>query len=64
MDVVDAVARVVAAVHHEAEAAVDAAREQDSRAFNQHDMSWHSLVWEMSGNEYLQAALLRAVLAG
>ena len=41
---------------------VDAAREQDSRAFNQHDMSWHSLVWEMSGNEYLQAALLRAVL--
>ncbi|MGA2267813.1 MAG: GntR family transcriptional regulator [Bryobacteraceae bacterium] len=41
---------------------VDAARAKDTRAFNQQDMCWHLLVWEMSGNEYLQAALRRAVL--
>lgn len=41
---------------------VDAARAKDSRAFNRADMNWHLLVWQMTGNEYLQAALRRAVL--
>ena len=41
---------------------VDAARATDTRAFNHADMNWHLLLWEMTGNEYLQAALRRAVL--
>lgn len=41
---------------------VDAARAKDARLFNQQDMDWHLLAWEMSGNEYLQAALRRAIL--
>ncbi len=41
---------------------VDAARAKDSRAFNQADMRWHMLAWQMTGNEYLQAALRRGVL--
>ncbi len=41
---------------------LDAARARDRRAFNREDMNWHLLVWEMTGNQYLQAALRRAVL--
>ena len=41
---------------------VDAARIKDARAFNRYDMQWHLHVWRMSGNEYLEAALRRAVL--
>lgn len=41
---------------------LDAARARDPRAFNREDMNWHLLVWEMTGNQYLQAALRRAVL--
>jgi DNA-binding GntR family transcriptional regulator len=41
---------------------VDAARVQDARTFNQCDMRWHAQVWQMSGNEYVEAALRRAVL--
>ena len=41
---------------------VDAARVKDARAFNRYDMQWHTHVWRMSGNEYLEAALRRAVL--
>jgi len=41
---------------------LDAARAKDPRAFNREDMNWHLLVWEMTGNQYLQAALRRAVL--
>jgi DNA-binding GntR family transcriptional regulator len=41
---------------------LDAARTRDPRAFNREDMNWHLLVWEMTGNQYLHAALRRAVL--
>jgi len=41
---------------------VDAARAQDTRTFNQRDMEWHAQVWRMSGNEYAESALRRAVL--
>ena len=41
---------------------VEAARAKHSRAFNKADMRWHLMVWQMSGNEYLQAALRRGVL--
>jgi len=41
---------------------VEAARAKDSRAFNKADMRWHLMVWQMPGNEYLQAALRRGVL--
>jgi DNA-binding GntR family transcriptional regulator len=41
---------------------VDAARAKDARTFNHEDMQWHSLLWDMTGNEYLIAALRRAVL--
>src|SRR5574340_886566 len=41
---------------------LEAARAKDVRKFNREDMQWHSLVWEMTGNEYLIAALRRAVL--
>ena len=41
---------------------VDAARAKNASLFNQQDMGWHLLAWEMSGNEYLQAALRRVVL--
>ncbi|MFB3826799.1 MAG: GntR family transcriptional regulator [Bryobacteraceae bacterium] len=40
----------------------EAARAKDVRRFNREDIEWHSLVWEMTGNEYLIAALRRAVL--
>lgn len=41
---------------------VDAARAKNRRAFNQHDVRWHLLVWQMAHNEYLEAALRRAAL--
>ncbi len=41
---------------------VAAARAKDARRFNREDAQWHSLVWDMTGNEYLIAALRRAVL--
>jgi DNA-binding GntR family transcriptional regulator len=41
---------------------VDGAQAKDARTFNQRDREWHSQVWQMSGNEYVEAALRRAVL--
>lgn len=41
---------------------VEAARANDSKAFNQHDVAFHLLLWRATGNEYLEAALKRAVL--
>jgi len=39
-----------------------AARANDSQAFNQQDVAFHLLLWRATGNEYLEAALKRAVL--
>jgi DNA-binding GntR family transcriptional regulator len=41
---------------------VDAARNQDARTFNQHDVEWHAQVWRMCGNDFAESALRRAVL--
>lgn len=41
---------------------VEAARANDSKAFNQQDIAYHQLLWRCTGNEYLEAALKRAVL--
>ena len=41
---------------------VDAARNKDAIAYNHKDVAWHSLVWQMTKNDFLQAALKRAIL--
>jgi DNA-binding GntR family transcriptional regulator len=41
---------------------MDAARNKDARLYNQKDMAWHQSVWQASNNEFLVAALRRAVL--
>ncbi len=41
---------------------IDAARNKDPRLYNQKDMAWHQAVWQASNNDFLVAALKRAVL--
>ncbi len=41
---------------------LDAARTQDCRAFIQVDYDLHEMIWQISGNAYLEAALRRVVL--
>ncbi len=41
---------------------LEAARANDSKAFNHQDVAFHLLVWRASGNQYLEAALRRAIL--
>jgi DNA-binding GntR family transcriptional regulator len=41
---------------------VGAARNRDALAYNHKDVAWHSLVWQLTKNEFLQAALKRAIL--
>jgi DNA-binding GntR family transcriptional regulator len=41
---------------------MDAARNKDARLYNQKDMAWHQAVWQASNNDFLVAALKRAVL--
>jgi DNA-binding GntR family transcriptional regulator len=45
--------------HHEM---LDAARNQDARLYNQRDVAFHSAVWRATHNDYLKAALKRAIL--
>jgi DNA-binding GntR family transcriptional regulator len=47
------------ALHLEME---EAARANDSKAFLRKDYSWHEAIWQITGNEYLQAALRRLML--
>ena len=41
---------------------VEAAQNKDPRLYNQKDVAWHQLVWRATNNEFLVAALKRAVL--
>lgn len=41
---------------------IDAARNKDALLYNQKDMAWHQAVWKATRNEFLVAALRRAVL--
>jgi len=41
---------------------IDAARNKDARLYNQKDMRWHQAVWQTSNNDFMVAALRRAVL--
>ena len=41
---------------------VDAARQGDTRTYVIRDFAWHSELWTMAGNEYLQVALRRVTL--
>ena len=41
---------------------IEAARNKDARLYNQKDMAWHQTVWQASNNDFLLAALKRAVL--
>jgi len=40
----------------------DAARVSDRKAFLQRDYSWHQMIWQVTGNEYLQSALKRLMV--
>src|SRR5579859_4589859 len=40
----------------------EAARANDRKLFLRTDYSWHEAVWQISGNEYLQAALRRLLV--
>jgi DNA-binding GntR family transcriptional regulator len=40
----------------------EAARANDRKAFLRADYSWHEAVWQITGNEYLQAALRRLLV--
>ncbi len=39
-----------------------AARANDRKAFLRKDYSWHETIWQITGNEYLQAALRRLLV--
>lgn len=41
---------------------VEAARNKDPRLYNQKDVAWHQLVWRATNNDFLLAALKRAIL--
>jgi DNA-binding GntR family transcriptional regulator len=41
---------------------VEAARNKDARLYNQKDVAWHQLVWRATNNDFLRAALKRAIL--
>jgi DNA-binding GntR family transcriptional regulator len=41
---------------------VDAAHARDAKLFNRRDLEFHQLLWKLSKNEYLEAALRRAVV--
>jgi len=41
---------------------LDAARNQDARLYNQKDVAFHSAVWRATHNDFLEAALKRAIL--
>jgi DNA-binding GntR family transcriptional regulator len=40
----------------------EAARANDRKAFLRKDYSWHETIWQITGNEYLQAALRRLLV--
>lgn len=41
---------------------LEAARNQDARLYNQRDVAFHSAVWRATHNDFLKAALKRAIL--
>ncbi len=41
---------------------VDAAHARDAKLFNRRDLEFHQLIWKSAKNEYLEAALRRAVI--
>jgi len=41
---------------------VEAARNRDPRLYNERDVAWHQAVWRATNNEFLLAALKRAIL--
>ena len=40
----------------------EAARANDRKAFLRKDYAWHEMIWQITGNEYLQAALRRLLV--
>jgi len=49
-------------LEHAYEEMVEAAKSKDARFYNQRDVAFHSAVWRATHNDFLKAALKRAIL--